>query len=83
MRCQHYQHVSWCSSQCARQKVETFLRLGIADGTVQEFCPTSAISRIPGPCVRWRFLLKQGVADGSRSITCSLLIRRVRSVCFC
>ena len=39
MRCQHDQHASWCSTQCARQKVETFLRAGIADGTVQEFCP--------------------------------------------
>ena len=39
MRCQHYQHASWCSSQCARQKAETFRRAGIADGSVQEFCP--------------------------------------------
>ncbi|MGB1776410.1 MAG: hypothetical protein ACPHGV_08745 [Synechococcus sp.] len=39
MRCQHYQQASWCSSQCARHMAETFLGAGIADGTVQEYCP--------------------------------------------
>ena len=39
MTCQHYQHASWCSSQCARRMVETFLWAGVTEGRIQTFCP--------------------------------------------
>ena len=38
MRCQHDQQAR-CSPQCAKHMAEIFLQAGIADGSVQDYCP--------------------------------------------